>query len=106
MTHTQPQTQTLTLADIIRTRVDHDAHLPITLSPVLTLTLVQKTPYMFYLIKQNVLPSAEECAAATAAIHEVLGHEDTRQFDCTFNGNGLSMISEPPTFTHQRGDIA
>ena len=94
---TLPQTQTLTLADIIRTRVDHDAPLPITLSPVLPLEIVQKTPYVFWLIKENVLPSAEECAAATAAIHEVLGHTNTRQFDRTFRGLGLSIISEPPT---------
>ena len=99
MTLPQPQTQTqkLTLADIIRTRVDHDAPLPITLSPVLTLEIVQKTPSVFWLIKENVLPSAEECAAATAAIHEVIGHTNTRQFDRTFRGLGLSIISEPPT---------
>ena len=97
MTQPQTQPQTLTLADIIRTRVDHDATLPITLSPVLTLAIAQKTPYVFWLIKQNLLPSADECAAATAAIHEVIGHTNTHQFDCTFNGNGLSIISEPPT---------
>ena len=106
MTHPQPQNQNLTLADIIRTRVPHENPLPITLTPDLKLILIQKSPYVFCLTKEKMLPSADECAKATSAIHEVLGHEDTRQFDCTFNGNGLSMISEPPTFTHQRGDIA
>ena len=106
MTQPQTQTQNLTLANIIRTCIDYDSLLPITLSPDLTLAIAEKTPYVFWLIKKNVLPSAEECAFATAAIHEVLGHENTHQFDCTFNGNGLSIISEPPTFTHQRGDIA
>ena len=98
MTQPQTQTQKLTLADIIRTRLPHKNPLPITLSPVLKLIVIKKTsPYVFWLIKKNVLPSAEECAAATAAIHEVLGHTNTHQFDCTFNGNGLSIISEPPT---------